>query len=88
MTKKQGLIYIGDGSVFIQHIDGRDSPAPARDLTPEQVERRGREALLASGLYAEYAEPEPEAESEDKHTDGVRQHFVAEVINGSFSEDT
>jgi hypothetical protein len=85
MAKKlktaQGLIYIGDGSVFVQRIDGRMSPAPPRDLTAEQVERRGREALLASGLYAEpteQAEPEPEleAESEDNNS---------EVINGSIS---
>ena len=40
-----GLIYIGKGD-FINGI-------PAKDLTPEQVERFGRDYLIDSGLYAD-----------------------------------
>lgn len=41
------LIYIGRGD-WIPGI-------PARDLSDEEVERHGRERLLASGLYEEPA---------------------------------
>ena len=46
MTKKKtaGLIYIGKGFV---------SGIPARNLTSDEVEKYGKEALLATGIYTE-----------------------------------
>ncbi len=43
-----GLVYIGDGSVWIQ--DGQ--PVPNRDLTANEVELYGgADALMRGGLY-------------------------------------
>jgi hypothetical protein len=38
--------YIGNGN-FLPDV-------PARDLTPAEVKKYGKEKLLASGLYAEF----------------------------------
>lgn len=51
-SKPQGLTYIGQGA----SLPG----LPARDLRPDELEALGgAEALLATGLYASDAEPEP-----------------------------
>lgn len=45
-----GLIYVGKGAF--------DPRYPARDLSAEEVEEFGKEALLATGLYKEPSEKE------------------------------
>lgn len=40
------LVYVGQKRGWLPGV-------PARDLTAEEVERYGRERLIASGLYAE-----------------------------------
>jgi hypothetical protein len=44
--KETGLIYIADRLSWIPEI-------PARDLTPKEVKRFGKEYLLSTGLYVE-----------------------------------
>jgi len=74
MKVSQGLRYIGDGSIWIQRIDGRDSPVPPRDLTPEEVERRGRAELLKSGLYAEMEVETPQPEQDEVNYGSISEN--------------
>lgn len=59
---KTGLKYTGGG------FGGSWPGIPARDLTPAEVEKYGRETILETGLYVEIkktAPPEDELEAGD-----------------------
>lgn len=65
MNQNQGLIYVGKGA-FLENV-------PARDLSADEVEHFGRDALLKSGLYVsapQEAEEYVEAEQKPRTYDG------------------
>ena len=70
-----GLIYVG--KAWLPGI-------PARDLRADEVERYGRERLLASGLYAE---PTERGASDDRAAayDAVAE--VQELVDGTDEEE-
>lgn len=61
MTDNIGLIYIGDGSAWIQNND----LVPTRNLTKAEVKQFGKRQLLNSGLYVE-PQNKPEVDNGDE----------------------
>jgi len=57
-----GLVYIGDGSVWHE----RGKPVPSRDLSKDEVRLYGgKRSLVASGLYARPEAPPIESQQKD-----------------------
>lgn len=55
-----GMKYIGTGFIH---------PFPARDLTDEEVNEFGEEALLATGLYEKESTEKPKSSRKSAHAD-------------------